>query len=220
MSDRLSSAWIHARYRSERSIIVGGGRATILQPFFGDQMLAQVPGRPYGAFHRTVAGAALMSALAAPVWGQVAHPVAVGRAEHTIVYELGWSGGWSRDEGFQPYGGTIAFEVEPVEGWLEVETGVTAIRSGGQTELPVDVLFKKPWQITPQFEFMIGAGPTLTHTFGAERSTFWGIGSVVDLMFWPKRDLGWYLEPGYEVTFRDSGRRNGFGMTVGLLIGR
>ncbi|HEX9484504.1 MAG TPA: hypothetical protein VF929_07975 [Gemmatimonadaceae bacterium] len=31
--------------------------------------------------------------------------------------------------GLPPYGGAIAFEVEPVEQWLEVEVGVTAIHS-------------------------------------------------------------------------------------------
>jgi hypothetical protein len=57
-----------------------------------------------------------------------------------------------------PSGGTFAIEVTPIENWLELEIGVTAIRAASSTEIPVDVLFKKPWRSSPQFEFMIAAG--------------------------------------------------------------
>src|ERR1700719_3282080 len=65
--------------------------------------------------------------------------------DHALVLELGAAGDWSRDEGFHP-GATFAFEVTPIENWLELEIGVTAIRADGNTEIPVDVLFKKPWR--------------------------------------------------------------------------
>jgi hypothetical protein len=39
-------------------------------------------------------------------------------------------------------------------------------------------------------------------------------------MFWPRKNIGWYLEPGYEVTFRDGTTHRGIGMAAGLLIGR
>jgi hypothetical protein len=43
---------------------------------------------------------------------------------------------------------------------------------------------------------------------------------VVDFMFWPRKNVGWYVEPGYEVTFQSSDRRQGLGISGGLLIGR
>ncbi len=61
--------------------------------------------------------------------------------DHAIVFEIGGAGEWSRAEGFHP-GGTFAFEVTPVEDWLELEVGLTAIRSETSTEIPIDVLFK------------------------------------------------------------------------------
>lgn len=86
--------------------------------------------------------------------------------------------------------------------------------------MPVDILFKKPWPVSTTFEFMIGAGPELVHATGRDSGTFWGVSGVADFMFWPKRNVGWYLEPGYEVTLRDGARHHGLGIAAGLLIGR
>src|SRR5438445_2564785 len=61
------------------------------------------------------------------------------------------------------------------------------------TEMPVDVLYKKPWRFSPRFEFMIGADPEMIHESGPDHGTFWGISSVLDFMFWPKKNAGWYL---------------------------
>ena len=139
--------------------------------------------------------------------------------DHSIVFELGIEGDWQPGE--TPHvGGTFAFEIEPVEHWLELEFGVGAIPSNGGAEMPVDVLFKKPWQFSPTFEFMIGAGPMVTHQMGRERGTFWGAAMVTDFMFWPRKNVGWYVEPGYEVGFRDGRRQHGVGVAAGLLIGR
>jgi hypothetical protein len=139
--------------------------------------------------------------------------------DHVIIYELGAAGDWSRAEGFHP-GGTVAFEITPIEHWLELEVGFTAIRGDGTTEMPIDLLFKKPWRISPTFEFMLGLGPELIHTTGRERRTFWGLSSVLDFMIWPRKNVGWYVEPGYELTFRDGTKHHGLAIAAGLLIGR
>jgi hypothetical protein len=140
--------------------------------------------------------------------------------DHAIVYELGWASDWSHADGFNPKGGTVAFEVTPIEHWLELEFGVTAVHADGSTEIPFDVLFKKPWTLSPKFEFMLGLGPELIHETGPEHGTFWGLSSVLDLMFWPSRNVGWYLEPGYEASFRAATIHQGLGMAAGLIIGR
>jgi len=139
--------------------------------------------------------------------------------DHAIVVELGAEGDWSKADGFQP-GGTLACEVTPIEHWLELEFGVSAVshRNGG-IEVPVDLLFKKPWRITRTVEFMAGVGPELVHST-AERRTFWGVSAVGDLMVWPSRNVGWYLEPGLEHTFEEGMHQTGFAMAAGLIIGR
>jgi hypothetical protein len=140
--------------------------------------------------------------------------------EHSIIYEVGWLAEWSRDEGFHPKGATFAFEVTPIEQWLELEIGIGALRADGQTEIPVDVLFKKPWSISPKMEFMAGVGPEVINTTRGVGQTHWGISAVVDFMFWPKRNVGWYVEPGYEAAFRKGQIEHGLGIAAGLLIGR
>ena len=139
--------------------------------------------------------------------------------DHALVLELGAAGDWSRAEGVHP-GGTFAFEVTPIENWLELEIGVAAIRGDTGTEIPIDVLFKKPWRFSPHFEFMIGVGPEIVHATAPDRATFWGLSSVLDFMFWPRKNIGWYVEPGYEVTFRGGTTHHGLGIAAGLLIGR
>lgn len=163
---------------------------------------------------------ALVMASASVVTAQSQPPPDVAENDHAIVYELGWAADWSHDERLHPKGGTFAFEVTPIEHWLELEFGVTAIRAAGSTEIPLDVLFKKPWTFSPQFEFMIGVGPELIHATGPDHATFWGLSSVLDFMFWPSKNVGWYLEPSYEATFRNSTVHHGLGMAAGLIMGR
>jgi hypothetical protein len=150
--------------------------------------------------------------------GTPQHPKPVDD-DHAVVLEIGAAGDWSRREGAHP-GATFAFEVTPVEHWLELEIGVTAIRSEDGTEVPVDVLFKKPWRFSSTFEFMIGIGPEIVRATGPNASTFWGVSSVADFMFWPRRNVGWYVEPGYELTFHGRETHHGLSIAAGLLIGR
>jgi len=140
-------------------------------------------------------------------------------ADHHIVYEFGWAGDWSRDEGLKPRGATFAFEIPAIDRWLELEFGVEAIHADN-TEVSAGVLFKKPWRFSPKFEFMAGAGPALIQERGVDGGPFWGVSSVLDFMVWPRRNLGWYVEPGYEVAFRDGQAHRGLGITAGLLVGR
>ena len=139
--------------------------------------------------------------------------------DHTIVLELGAAGDWSRSEGFHP-GGTFAVEVTPIENRLELETGVTVIRTDHSTETSIDLLFKKPWRVSRTFEFMAGAGPEIVHATGTSGSTFGGVSAVADFMIWPRANVGWYVEPGYELTFRNGGRRHGLAIAAGVIIGR
>lgn len=140
--------------------------------------------------------------------------------DHSIIFELGAIIDGEPDEGTVHPGATFAFEVTPIEHWLEIEVGISAVKSDGGTELPLDVLFKKPWRISQTFEFMIGVGPELIHATGPDHATYWGVSAVLDFMFWPRKDVGWYVEPGYEGTFRDATTHHGWGVAAGLLIGR
>jgi len=54
------------------------------------------------------------------------------------------------------------------------------VRKNGITETSVGLLFKKPWSISPGFEFMASIGPKVIHATGAEHGNFWGLEAVSD----------------------------------------
>ena len=155
-------------------------------------------------------------------------PAAIGAAEpappadesdgaHRAVLEIGAAISAGGSEGTR-LGGSIAAEKTVLEDWLELELGISAVTRRGETEIGGSLLFKKPWQLTRRIEFMIGLGPELVHAVGESGGTNPGAVAVLDVMFWPKRNVGWYLEPGYEIVFQH-GSKGSFTATGGLLIG-
>ena len=118
------------------------------------------------------------------------------------------------------FGPSVAVEVTPVKNWLELEFGTTALFRRHSTEWGTDLLFKKPWNLSPKVEFMFGIGPEWNHSrqFGTTRNSVSGE-AVGDFMFWPSRKhrFGWYLEPTYEYNFA-RGHEQSVGITGGLLI--
>ena len=139
--------------------------------------------------------------------------------DHAIVLEVGGAGEWPiRGGGGPNYGGTIAAEVTPIENWLELELGVTALGTAGHTELSGDFLFKKPYRFPATTEFMFGAGPSLSKSLtGSERGTTWSAEFVVDFMFWRRKNVGWYLEPGWSLTPKNG--QQSIGLNAGLIFG-
>jgi hypothetical protein len=119
------------------------------------------------------------------------------------------------------FGPNIAVEITPIKRWLELEMGVTPLfRRHHSAEWNTDLLFKKPWDVSKQFEFMVGFGQEWVHTKepGAKRNSIGGE-AVIDLMFWPgqKRRFGMFIEPSYAYNFA-RGHEQSFGITAGLLI--
>jgi hypothetical protein len=140
--------------------------------------------------------------------------------EPAAVLELGSAGSWSLPDGKGSYGPTVAVEVTPIEDWLELEAGVTALFQPGVTEWDVDLLFKKPWTLTRKAELMAGVGPEWMHTHasGVTSNTFAGE-AALDFMYWPakRHRFGWYLEPAFDYSFA-AGHEKSMGVSGGLLI--
>jgi hypothetical protein len=142
------------------------------------------------------------------------------KTEPVAIVELGVVPSQNLKDQSSSLGPTIAVEVEPIEKWLELEAGVTPSFGRHSTEWATDLVFKKPWTLSPKVEFMAGIGPEWIHTreSGMTRNSVGG-GAVLDFMFWPsrKRKFGWYLEPGYEYNF-GRGHERAIGIAIGLLI--
>ena len=97
--------------------------------------------------------------------------VAQDDREHALVLKMGPAGEWPSHDRAN-FGGTFAVEKTIIENWLEIEVGLTALGTNGQTELSGDIIFKKPFHISPTFEFMVGGGPSISRALnGEDRST-------------------------------------------------
>jgi len=140
-------------------------------------------------------------------------------SKEVAVVELGGAAERSLTQGSSSFGPTAAVEFTPIEHWLEIEAGITPLFRRHATEWSTDVLFKKPWNISPKFEFMLGVGPEWIHANENGRTTnSAGIEVAPDFMFWPshRHKFGWYLE-AYDYKF-GPGHEHSLGVSGGLLI--
>jgi hypothetical protein len=138
--------------------------------------------------------------------------------DHRAVIEIGLAGERGVTGSASSAGGTVAVEFTPIENWLEMESGITALRGAGHDEIAIDLLFKKPWRLSATSEFMAGLGPELSYRSGAGAGTTLATEVIADWMFWPSKNVGWYFEPSYSLTAVSGGERT-VGIAVGLIIG-
>jgi hypothetical protein len=115
--------------------------------------------------------------------------------QHGAVLEIGAASEWGLQDGKPSFGPSVAIEVTPIEHWLEIEAGITPLRSKDGTEWEADLVFKKPFQLSKNVEFMVGAGPQWSSTNAL------GAVAVLDFMFWVTPQYGWFVEPSYSYAF-------------------
>jgi hypothetical protein len=138
--------------------------------------------------------------------------------DHRAVIEIGLAGERGLTGSTSSAGGTVAVEFTPIEDWLEMESGVTMLRGAGHNEIAVDLLFKKPWRLSATAEFMAGLGPEVSYHSGPGAGTSLATEVILDWMFWPKKNVGWYLEPSYSFTALSGGDRS-VGISLGVIVG-
>ena len=149
---------------------------------------------------------------------------AVGQADeqrdHIAVFEIGGAADWGLTGGPVGLGGTLAVEVTPIDEWLEIEAGVTALGGNGRKEFSTDLLLKKPFQLSSGVELMAGAGPELSWNLaGPHQTQALTTEFALDLMVWPAKNVGWYVEPSYNISGFSAPSTRSLGITAGLLIG-
>jgi hypothetical protein len=151
------------------------------------------------------------------VVGLLAAPVQILAGEHTdhddhgAVLEIGAAQEWGLQDAKPSFGPSVAIEVTPIEHWLEIEAGISPLRSKDGTEWEADLVFKKPFQLSKNVEFMAGAGPqwSSTNSFGAV--------AALELMVWVTPQYGWFVEPSYSYAF-SRGHDQNLAVNVGLMI--
>ena len=138
-------------------------------------------------------------------------PAFAGDDDHAAVLELGGAGEWALQDGKTSLGPSVAVEVTPIEHWLEIEAGITPLRSRDGTEWEADLVFKKPFQLSKTVEMMVGAGPQWSSTSALSAVT------VLDFMIWTTPQVGWFVEPSYSYGL-SHGHPQSLAVNVGLLI--
>jgi hypothetical protein len=139
--------------------------------------------------------------------------------EHTIILGVGGAGELElRDGSFHP-GVNSMVEWEAIENWLELEVEASILAADHGVEIPIGVLAKKPFRLTRWAELMIGIGPEVVRVSNpTTKGTYFGGQLALDFMLWPSQHVGGWVEPSYDLTFRD-GVSHGIGTTGGLLLG-
>jgi hypothetical protein len=136
---------------------------------------------------------------------------------HGWVLELGPAAEWPLGSDPANYGASLAVEKELIEGWLEVEFGMAAHWTSGRTELSWDLLFKKPFTLSPTVELMVGLGPEFVQTLnGADMGTKVNAEFALELMVWPTKRVGWFIEPTFSVN--PGNGQAAFALTGGIII--
>jgi hypothetical protein len=168
----------------------------------------------------TLAGACVFLCLSLLAYGQTSSGWSPGHStdapeekDPAAILEIGASTSWNVTGGAATFAPNFAVETTPIENWLEVEAGVSPYYTHNATEWDTDLLFKKPWTLSPGAEFMMGIGPEWVYLKqnglkqnGLKqnglrqngRTTNSIAGEVAgDFMFWPahKHRFGWFLEP-------------------------
>jgi hypothetical protein len=175
----------------------------------------------------TLAAACVFLLLSLPANGQTSpdqshgHPQeAIDDKDSVAILEIGAASNWNVVGGATTFAPNFAVETTPIEHWLELEAGVSPFYTRNATEWDTDLLFKKPWTISRNAEFMLGVGPEWVHLRQNGTTTNSVAGEVAgDFMFWPARKhrFGWFLEPAYDYSFA-RGHPQSIGMSAGLLI--
>jgi hypothetical protein len=140
---------------------------------------------------------------------------ALGQADHRLVVELGPSVQRAVSGGPTSVGGSLAAEVTPVERGPEFELGLSALGGAGEHEFSVDVLAMKSWELSRTLELMVGLGPEVSwhsHTTSLAAEV------VGHLMYWPRLNLGLFVEPGFSIEPVRNGERS-LGLAAGLIVG-
>jgi hypothetical protein len=148
--------------------------------------------------------------------GTHAHAGEKGEKEPIAIIELGGTAEWTFT-GETSLGPSAAVEFEPIKDWLEIEIGTGPLLSKGHSHWDSDLLFKKPFTLWDEVEFMVGAGPQWSQTLNGGGTL--GAEFALDFMIWPTKDrkFGWFVEPTYSYSF-GSEHEQSLGVSMGLLI--
>ncbi|GEM_PF-1117423 len=144
-------------------------------------------------------------------------------AEPVVTIKLGGSFERSVSDYTNSGGPTAALETGLLHDALELELGTTALLKDSHTTWKTGLILKKPFELTENLEFQLGAGPLWFHrAYRVEdesQTDSAGVEGVAEMVMWPTEhhSLGLYLETGYSYDF-GKGHEKAAGAGAGVLI--
>jgi hypothetical protein len=94
--------------------------------------------------------------------------------DHTIIVGVGGATELELGDGSLHPGANVMVEWDAIENWLELEVGASILTADGGVQVPIALLIKKPFKLTPWAEFMIGVGPEVVQVTGVGKGTYYG----------------------------------------------
>lgn len=149
----------------------------------------------------------------------IAGSVQAADKEPSFVVELGGVGEWGLQGGNPGYGPHAGLEFTIIEHWLEVEVAFSPLFSKTGVEYESELIFKKPFELSKNVEFLIGAGPEWIHRDNGEVPIdLVVVEATAGFVFaLPQPNTGVFIEGAYAYDFGT--KEDAVRVTTGLHIG-
>ncbi len=105
----------------------------------------------------------------------------------------------AEDEVLRRAGISIGYERVLVTGWLEAEISVLFAPGTGGLTLPIDLVLKMPFELSPELEAFVGLGLATEWFEAGHRETAYGVGSELGAYYWFGPHFGLALEGEYNL---------------------
>jgi hypothetical protein len=102
-------------------------------------------------------------------------------------------------EDLRRIGVSLSYERVIIPGWLEGEVSVLFAPGEGGLTLPVDLLLKKPFELSEQLGLFVGLGLATEWFEAGERETAYGLGTQVGGQYWIEPQWAVALEGEYNI---------------------
>lgn len=120
------------------------------------------------------------------------------------------------------FGGGAFFEFTAIENWLEIEASFHYLLAHGKSELPIDVLLKKPFHVNNWFHPYVGLGGVAVPVLATDTEPLafhGGVAAVGGAYFWFSQHVGWSAEINDNLLFGGGHVLNEVGGTSGIVFG-
>ena len=148
-------------------------------------------------------------------------------AKALVVTSLGTTGAAEGDhehgehgaEGpFTTFGVSVFYERLLIPKWLELEINVGLVDGAAGLQMPIDLLFKKPFHVNRRLTPYLSLGPALEVFPRGDRSPLLGVTGGLGVYLWLSRDFGVDLELDYTAHFLGPGLEHVTTLGVGPVL--